>query len=129
MSKTILEVRGIGPTTVTLLSENGIVTAEDLAGKTVSQVAAIKGFSEIRAAQVIADAKALVSPEKTKESKKHKPEKKAVKKKKVAKKADKKKSKEKEKVKKAKKTVKGDKKNKKTAKSKKSKKSLKKSKK
>lgn len=73
MSKTILEVRGIDPATVTILAEKGIVTAEDLAGKTISQVAAIKGFSETRAVQVIADAKVLVSSEKTKEIKKSKP--------------------------------------------------------
>lgn len=129
MSTSILEVRGIGPSTVAILAENGIVTAEDLATKTIRQVTIIKGFSEIRAAQVIADAKALVSPESKQEIKKTKSEKKAVKKEKIAKKTDKNKSKVKEKEKKAKKTVKSDKKNKKMAKGKKGGKTVKKSKK
>ena len=91
MSTSILEVRGIGPSTITTLAENGIKTAEDLASKEVSQVAAIKGFSEIRATQVIADAKTLTStgqdpisehkPKKDKKKSPKKKDKKAVKKK------------------------------------------------
>ncbi len=123
MSKTILEVRGIGPSTATMLAENGIVTAADLAAKKVSQVASIKGFSEIRATQVIADAKALVAPGQTKENKKAKTAKKVVSKKKISKKATKKtKGKVDKKEKKAAK-------NKKKAKGKKGKKSTKKAKK
>lgn len=61
MSKSILEVWGIGPSTSTVLAENGIKTAADLASKEVSLVAAIKGFSEIRAAQVISAAKELLT--------------------------------------------------------------------
>jgi len=127
MSKTILEVRGIGPSTVTLLAENGIVTAEDLAGKTVSQVAAIKGFSEIRATQVISAAKELIAagqepmtekkPKKVKKKNPKKTEKKVVKKK-----SEKKKSKKTKKSKpaaKKEKNVKKEKKDKKSAKKKK----------
>lgn len=124
MSKTILEVRGIGPSTATMLAENGIVTAADLAAKKVSQVAAIKGFREIRATQVIADAKALVAPGQTKENKKAKTAKKVVSKKKSSKKATKKKTKGKV-DKKEKKAAK----NKKETKGKKGKKSTKKTKK
>lgn len=107
MSKSILEVRGIGSSTATILADNEIVTAADLAAQKVSQVAAIKGFSDTRAAQVIADAKALIAPEQTKQDKKAKTAKKVSKKKRDPKKA-------------AKKTKeKADKKEKKAAKSKK----------
>ena len=59
MAKSILQVRGIGPAAAALLAEHGIKTAEDMAARHVAEVAAIKGFGENRAAQVIADAKAL----------------------------------------------------------------------
>jgi transcription termination factor NusA len=127
MSKSILEVRGIGPATVAVLAENGIQTAADLASKKISQVAEIKGFSEIRAAQVITAAKELIAEEQepvvekiTKEAKKKKP-------KKTEKKALKKKSEDK-KPKNAKKSKPESKKNKTAKKEKKEKKSTKKKK-
>jgi transcription termination factor NusA len=61
MSRSILEVKGIGPATAVLLAENGITTAEELAAKSPLQVAAVKGFSEARATQVIANARALLT--------------------------------------------------------------------
>ncbi|SEA26599.1 transcription termination factor NusA, C-terminal duplication [Desulfuromusa kysingii] len=131
MSNSILEVRGIGPSTATALTENGITTIAELAAKDVGQLAAIKGFSEIRAAQVITAAKALLTEtaepvvakpsskkkekpleetskkgdkKKSKKSQKAKPEPKKVKSKKKGKKSDKavKKSKNKSKSKKKK---------------------------
>lgn len=127
MSKSILEVRGIGPSTITILAENGIKTAADLASKEVSQVAAIKGFSEIRAAQVISAAKELIAegqepitekkPKEVKKKNSKKTGKKAVKKK-----AEEKKSKKTKKSKpaaKKEKNVKKEKKDKKSAKKKK----------
>ena len=103
MPKSILEVHGIGLTTAKTLAENGIKTASDLAGKTINQVAALKGFSSIRAKQVITAARALIavdSQERIEEKKKP-----------TAKSTDKKKEivmkeKESKKLKKAKKTVK-----------------------
>jgi outer membrane biosynthesis protein TonB len=105
MPKSILEVHGIGLTTAKTLAENGIKTASDLAGKTINQVAALKGFSSIRAKQVITAARALIavdSQERIEEKKKP-----------TAKSTDKKKKKEivmkekeSKKLKKAKKTVK-----------------------
>ena len=103
MPKSILEVHGIGLTTAKTLAENGIKTASDLAGKTINQVAALKGFSSIRAKQVITAAKALIavdSQERIEEKKKP-----------TAKSTDKKKEivmkeKESKKLKKTKKTVK-----------------------
>jgi transcription termination factor NusA len=59
MNTPILNVRGIGPAAATLLAENGISSAEQLAQQKVGTLAAIKGFSETRARQVIADATAL----------------------------------------------------------------------
>ncbi|MFN2258170.1 MAG: helix-hairpin-helix domain-containing protein [Desulfuromonadaceae bacterium] len=53
MSTSIEKVPGIGPATATLLADNGINNAEDLAAKRVGDLAAIKGFNTVRAAQVI----------------------------------------------------------------------------
>lgn len=61
MSRSILEVKGIGPAAAALLAENGMTSVEELAAKTPLQVAAVKGFREIRAAQVIAHAQALLA--------------------------------------------------------------------
>jgi predicted RecB family nuclease len=60
MSLSIQAVRGIGPSAVTILADNGIKTVEDLAAKTPLQLATIKTFSKIRAKQVIKDANALI---------------------------------------------------------------------
>jgi len=59
MTTSIEKVSGIGPATATLLADNGILSAEDLAVKPVGDLAAIKGFSSIRAGQVIEAAKQL----------------------------------------------------------------------
>lgn len=126
MPKSILEVRGIGPSTAKVLAEMGIMTADDLAGKMINQVTKINGFSTIRAEKVIADAKALfAADDKTKPIEKKKLAKKKGgknKKKGILKKGGKKKAK------KAKEPKKAAKKTKKTGK-KKRKKSTKKSKK
>ncbi|MDT8421910.1 MAG: helix-hairpin-helix domain-containing protein, partial [Desulfuromonadales bacterium] len=60
MSTSLLEVKGIGPATVPLLAELGIKSAEDLAGAKPAAVAAVQGFSETRANQVIAAAGVLL---------------------------------------------------------------------
>jgi len=91
MSRSILEVSGIGPAAAAILAENGISSAEELAAKTPLQLAMIKGFTEIRATQVIANAQALLaaeppvpgakaSKEKAVDKKKTKPEKDQIKK-------------------------------------------------
>ena len=98
MTQSIEEVRGIGPATAEMLAESGIRTAADLAGKTVAEVAALKGFSDIRAEQVIAAAQSLIAetvPGKAKKTKSEKKDsggksiKKSQKNKKKAKKSDK----------------------------------------
>lgn len=61
MSTSIEKVTGIGPATATLLQNHGIHSAEDLAAKRVGDLAAINGFSSIRAAQVIEAAKQLTT--------------------------------------------------------------------
>ena len=136
MSTSILQVRGIGPFTATILAEHGITTAEELAAQAVPQVASIRTFSEIRAVQVINAAKTLLeatpvapvdeagSAEKEDDKKKATPGEKQKKEK-----APKKKSKKDTKTGKKKKSDKADKKGKKSDKHKKKKKSGKKSKK
>lgn len=115
MSKSVLDVSGIGPSTAAFLAENGVKTADDLAALSVEQLAAIRGFSEIRAGQVITAAKALVmATEETKSDQVKKPKEKSKDKKKTAKKDEKKKE---SKKKKGKKSEKKDKKNKKSKKS------------
>ena len=59
MPRAIEEVPGIGPASALILQESGIHSADDLAARQVEEVAAIKGFSQIRAAQVIAAAREL----------------------------------------------------------------------
>jgi len=63
MSRSILEVSGIGPAAAAILAEKGISSAEELAAKTPLQLAMIKGFSEVRATRVIAQAQALLAAE------------------------------------------------------------------
>jgi len=112
MSTPISQVRGIGPATAAILAENGIATAEDLAGKSIGEVASIKTFSETRATRVIEDAKALLAgeplPTAVQDEPAEKPAK--MKKEKVAKKPAKEKKDTKAKEKKGKKSVKADKK-------------------
>lgn len=59
MPRAIEDVAGIGPATAKILQESGILSADDLAARQVEEVAAIKGFSQVRAAQVIAAAREL----------------------------------------------------------------------
>jgi len=61
MATAIEKVSGIGPSTSILLADHGINSAEDLAAKRVGDLAAIKGFNTIRAAQVIDAARQLTS--------------------------------------------------------------------
>jgi transcription termination factor NusA len=60
VSTSLLEVSGIGPATVPLLAEHGIKSAEDLAAAKPTTIAAVQGFSEIRANRVIAAAMAIL---------------------------------------------------------------------
>ncbi|MBN2792926.1 MAG: helix-hairpin-helix domain-containing protein [Desulfuromonadales bacterium] len=115
MATPVIEVKGIGPSTATVLKEHGIASAEDLAGATISQVAAVRGFSDIRAAQVIADAKMLLNSgsepsEKKKVAKKSEKRSKKVEKKPAKKKAKDKKVKKEKKTRKVEKPAKKDKK-------------------
>lgn len=61
MKTALVEVRGIGPATAQLLAVAGIESAEDLADRPVKEVVLVQGFSDIRAAQVVAAARALVT--------------------------------------------------------------------
>ena len=65
MSKSVLDVRGIGQSTAAILAENGIKSAEDLAGAKIERLLAVQGFSETRAARVISDAQALLASSNT----------------------------------------------------------------
>lgn len=91
MSKSVLDVRGIGQSTAAILAEHGIKSVQDLAGAKIEQLTTIQGFSDTRAAMVISDARTLLAsldtgenekakvkskPEKTKKEKKSKKEKK-----------------------------------------------------
>ncbi len=99
MATDIEKVSGIGPATAAFLRSQGISSAEDLAGITVEQVAALKGFSTTRAEQVVTAAQQLLTPAAsdsadepaagTKEKKKKDKDKKADKDKKKDKKKDK----------------------------------------
>jgi hypothetical protein len=131
MSTSVLEIKGIGPAAAAILAENGITCAEDLAATTVLQIAAIKGFNEIRATQVLADAQALIATDGTKDEikikgkkkskvakkikaeKKAKPEKSTAEKKKKSKNTAAKKAKDEKKAKKVKNSDKPEKKEKK----------------
>ncbi len=68
MAKLIEDVRGIGPATAALLVEAGIRTVESLATATISQVSVVKGFSEIRAARVIQEARILLAADEVPET-------------------------------------------------------------
>lgn len=115
MSTSLLDVRGIGQATAKILAGQGITSAEDLAAAEIARIVSIQGFNELRAAQVIRDAKALFSSAKdsaeqpnaaaegskqaksatTKKDKKHKQKKKKQKAAKSKKKPPEKKSKDK----------------------------------
>ncbi len=58
---TIYDVKGIGPTTGTGLTDKGITTAEQLANSDVADLLAVPGIGEARAALLIAAAKDALS--------------------------------------------------------------------
>lgn len=102
MAKSIEEVKGIGPASAALLSSAGIGTIKKLATASIADVAAVKGFSEIRATRVIEAAKTLVASEQKSSSKTKAPKSSSEKKKKdIKKKKDKKSDKKKTEKKKA----------------------------
>ncbi len=105
MTQSILDVRGIGPAMQVVLAKNGFKTIEDLANTSVEQLVVIPGFSELKATQVINDARNLVASVIPKE-KLTKIKSKDKKKSKKAKDKDKKKKKAKDKTKKSKKSKK-----------------------
>ena len=61
MSRSLLEVKGIGPAAAKLLVDHGITCTEDLAGAKLGAVMAVRGFSKIRASRVIDAAKTLLN--------------------------------------------------------------------
>lgn len=61
MTQSILDVRGIGPAMQIVLKKNGFKTIDDLASTTVEQLALTPGFSELKATQVINDARNIVA--------------------------------------------------------------------
>jgi transcription termination factor NusA len=106
VAKAIVDVKGIGPASAALLIQKGIRTVEDLAAATIAQLTVVQGFSDIRAARVIEEAKALLAmKEKPAAEKKVKAAKPSAEKKKKSdqKKKDKKSNKKKQDKKKAKK--------------------------
>jgi len=61
VSRSLLEVKGIGPAAAKLLVDHGITCTEDLAGAKLGAVMAVRGFSKIRASRVIDAAKTLLN--------------------------------------------------------------------
>jgi nucleotidyltransferase/DNA polymerase involved in DNA repair len=62
MTQSILDVRGIGPAMQVVLAKNGFKTIKDLASTTVEQLIVTPGISELKATQVINDARNLLAP-------------------------------------------------------------------
>ena len=60
MSHSLTDVRGIGPSTAPLLIAEGIDSVKELATASMARVAAVRGFSDTRAAEVIKAARALL---------------------------------------------------------------------
>ena len=60
MKPTIIDIAGIGPAAVAALAEHRIKSLASLARASIETVAAIPGFSEARAARVIAAAAELL---------------------------------------------------------------------
>jgi len=60
MSHSLTDVRGIGPSTAPLLVADGIDSVKELATASMARIAAIRGFSDTRAAEVIKAARALL---------------------------------------------------------------------
>ena len=66
MNPTIIDIPGIGPAAAEALAEHRIKTVAGLARASVEKVSAVPGFSEARAAKVIAAANQLLpTPDKT----------------------------------------------------------------
>ena len=61
MKLAIIDIKGIGPAAVATLAEYRINSVNALAGASVEKIAAIPGFSETRAAMVIAEAADLLA--------------------------------------------------------------------
>ena len=61
MKPAIIDIKGIGPAAVATLAEYRINSVNALAGASVEKIAAIPGFSETRAAMVIAEAADLLA--------------------------------------------------------------------
>ena len=61
MKPVITDIAGVGPVAAEALTEHSITTLNQLASATVAQVAAVPGFSEARAAKVIAAAAEVLS--------------------------------------------------------------------
>lgn len=61
MTQTIIDIRGIGPALQISLAKHGFVTVDDLAKTTVERLIVTPGISEIKATQVIADARNLLA--------------------------------------------------------------------
>lgn len=59
--RALTDVKGIGPSAAGALSEHGISSAEDLAQATVEAIAAVRGFSQARAASLKKAAEELVA--------------------------------------------------------------------
>ena len=68
MAIPIENVKGIGPASALLLKEAGIESVSELAAAGIDRIAAVKGFSEIRAGKVIESAKTLLETEKKTET-------------------------------------------------------------
>jgi hypothetical protein len=60
MKPVITDIAGVGPVAAEALAENRITTLTQLARATVAEVTAVPGFSEARAAKVIAAAAELL---------------------------------------------------------------------
>ncbi len=61
MKPSILDVKGIGLSTLEILAQHGIKTIEDLADAGFDRLISIPGFSGVRASSVIQEAKNLLS--------------------------------------------------------------------
>ncbi|MGH8555932.1 MAG: helix-hairpin-helix domain-containing protein [Methylococcales bacterium] len=60
MKDEITEVKGVGPSTASVLARHGIKTVRDLAEASVPQLIAIPGFNEFRARQVKFNAESVL---------------------------------------------------------------------
>ncbi len=61
MKPAIIDIRGIGPAAARVLAEHHIDSVDALVRSSIAQITAIPGFSEVRAANVIAEAADLLA--------------------------------------------------------------------